>query len=195
MATHEPTGTAVRGDPFILLPHTVTDRDDFVANPELHLLSMYREPERAAAWWWERMSKNPYGSEGLLSLSYHGRELIPVDLWDEVSGIWHALIELVEEFLRAGSAEMLFPDQPVSLLLWATGRTTLFGANGQTSVVDPLDFIPGLLDEAARYFSWVERHVGVGEGESIGRIQSVRAMYESGRHDVVWRGSVPPVAK
>lgn len=73
----------------------------------------FNAPERAADLWRERLKKNPYGSDGFLSLTYYGHDLISADLCDEVSGIWHALLELVEESIQEGSAERLFPDQPV----------------------------------------------------------------------------------
>lgn len=111
----ELTDAAVQSEAFILLPHTVTDLDDVVENPGRYLISMFKEPERAAALWRERLKNNPYGSDGFLSLSYYGHDLISADLWDEVSGIWHALLELVEEFIQKGSAGRLFPDQPVPL--------------------------------------------------------------------------------
>ena len=171
---------AVQSEAFLLRPHTVTDLDDFVANPDRYLVSMFKEPERAAALWRERLKKNPYGSEGFLSLTYYGHDLIPADLWDEVSGIWYALIELVEEFIQKGSAERLFPDQPVPLRLQVKGRTTLFSVNSQTSVVDPKDFIPGLLDEAVRYYSWIEQHLGTDESEAVRRIHSIRSAFQSG---------------
>lgn len=177
----ELTEPAVQSEPFILLPHTVTDLDGFVANPDQYLVSMYEEPERAAALWRERLKKNPYGSDGYLSLSYFGHDLIPADLWDEVSGIWYALIDLVDEFIQKGSAEKLFPDQPVPLRLQTKGRTTLFSVNSQTSIVDPRDFIPGLLDEAVRYYSWVEQYLGLDENELVRRIHTIRSAFQLGR--------------
>lgn len=178
----EPTEAAVQSEAFILLPHTVTDLDDFVENPDRYLVSMFNEPERAADLWRERLKKNPYGSDGFLSLTYYGHDLISADLWDEVSGIWHALLELVEEFIQKGSAERLFPDQPVPLRLRAKGRTALFSVNSQTAMVDPKDFIPGLLHEAVRYYSWIEQHLGTDENESIRYIHSIRSAFQAGFH-------------
>jgi len=165
---------AVQSEAFILVPHTVTDLDDFAQHHDRYLVSMYAEPERAASIWRERLKKNPYGSEGFLALSYYGRDLVSADLWDEVSGIWFAIVELVEDFMRNGSSENLFPDQPVPLRLATKGRTTLFTVNNQSHVVDPADFIPGVLDEAARYYRWTEQHVGADESVILGRISALR---------------------
>lgn len=168
---------AVQSEPHILVPHTVTDLDDFVAHPENYLVSMFQEPGRAASIWRDRLNRNPYGSEGFLSLSYHGIELIPGELWDEVSGIWFELIELVEEYLRKGSAQRLFPGQPVPLRLEMKERSTLFTVNQHKHRVDPSDFIPGILDEGQRYFTWVEENIGTGEGQALQTIDSLRTRF------------------
>lgn len=168
---------AVRSEPFILIPHTVTDLDDFAAHPDKYLVSMFGEPERAADIWRNRLKKNPYGSEGLLTLTYHDVELIRADLWDEVTGIWSELVELVEVFMREGAANRLFPGQPTPLRLVTKGNSTLFTVGEHTFVVDPQDFIPGLLDEAHRYFAWVEKHIGTRESHAITSIDSLRGQF------------------
>ncbi len=165
---------AVRSEPYILIPHTVTNLDDFVNNPDKYLVSMFGDPQRAAAMWRSRLNTNPYGSEGFLSLSYYGIELISADLWDEVTGIWFELIELIEEFMRKGSGERLFPGQPVPLRLVTKGRSTLFTVHQQTSLVDPHDFVPGMLSEAHRYYSWVEENIGTDESQAMQFIDLLR---------------------
>ncbi|WP_157066415.1 hypothetical protein [Glutamicibacter mysorens] len=171
------TEQVVQSEPYILVPHTVTHLDDFVAHPENYLVSMFQEPERAAGIWQDRLNRNPYGSEGFLSLSYHGIELMPGELWDEVTGIWFELLELVEEYLQTGSAERLFPGQPVPLRLELKGRSTLFTVNAQKHRVDPSDFILGILDEAHRYFTWVQDNIGTGEGQALQAIDSLRTSF------------------
>lgn len=173
---------AVHSEPYILVPQTVTDLDDFVANPENYLVSMFQEPERAAEIWRNRLKENPYGSEGFLSLSYYGIDLISGDLWDEVTGIWFELLELVEEFMEKGSAERLFPGQPVPLRLEVKGRSTLFTVNRQTNIVDPDDFIPGILDEAYRYYTWVEENIGTDESQALQSVNSLRHQFLERKH-------------
>ncbi|MGO4295293.1 hypothetical protein [Glutamicibacter sp. MCAF14] len=168
---------AVHSEPYILVPHTVTDLEDFVTHPENYLVSMFQEPDRAASIWRDRLNRNPYGSEGFLSLSYQGIELIPGGLWDEVSGIWLELIELVEDYLHKGSAERLFPGQPVPLRLETKGRSTFFAVYQRKHRVDPSDFIPGILDEAQRYFTWVEENIGTGEGQALQAVDSLRTSF------------------
>lgn len=173
---------AVHSEPYILVPHTVTDLDNFVANPESYLVSMFLEPERAAEIWRNRLKENPYGSEGFLSLSYYGIDLISGDLWDEVTGIWFELLELVEEFLQKGLAERLFPGQPVPLRLEVKGRSVLFTVNHQRSIVDPNDFIPGILDEAYRYYRWVEENIETDESQALQSVNSLRNQFLERKH-------------
>lgn len=150
----------VGSEALILLPDTVQDLEDFVCHPERYLVSLDAEPQRAAALWRERSKRHPYGSEGLLRLTYRGRELIGPALWDEVSGVWFALIDCVQAYLETGSGLTFFPGQPVDVEMRHTRAGAVFGVNGDRVLVDPTEFIPGLLDEAERYSRWVEEHIG-----------------------------------
>ncbi|WP_147440431.1 hypothetical protein [Mycetocola tolaasinivorans] len=142
---------------------TVTDLDDLVAHPDRYLVSMYAEPARAAELWHRRLRTAPYGSEGSLSLTYFGHELLGPRLWDEVTGIWCALIDTIADFTVAGAGERLFPGQPVPIRLERAGSRALFSVNGTRTLVAPELFIPGVLTAAASYCRWVEEHVGASE--------------------------------
>ncbi|MGD6980672.1 hypothetical protein [Citricoccus sp. CH26A] len=152
--------SALQSEAFILLPHTVQDLEDLVSHPERYLVSLDVEPQRAAALWRERLKRHPYGSEGLLRLTYRGRDLIGPALWDEVSGVWFALVDCVQAYLETGRGLTSFPGQPVDVELRRVAAGALFGVNGDRVLVDPTEFIPGLLDEAERYSRWVEEHIG-----------------------------------
>ena len=65
-----------------------------------HLVSIQRDPERAAT-----LS----GTRGAVQLRYHSLQLIPVDLVDDLPGIWKALLDALEGFLAQGHAEVPFP--------------------------------------------------------------------------------------
>jgi hypothetical protein len=165
---------AIESESFILVPRTVEDLDDFVSHPEQYLVSLYAEPQRAAQLWRERLKEHPYGSEGVLRLSYFGRGLISPDLWDEVSGVWFALIDCVAAYLETGEGVTSFPGQPVDIELRRTAAGAVFGVNGDRLLVDPIDFIPGLLDEAARYSRWVEEHIGSLDAPTLQQIDTLR---------------------
>ncbi len=165
---------AVESEALILLPGTVEDLDDFASHPEQYLVSLYAEPQRAAGLWRERLKRHPYGSEGLLRLSYRGRDLISPELWDEVSGVWFALIDCVAAYLETGTGLASFPGQPVDIELRRTAAGAVFGVNGARVLVDPPEFIPGLLDEADRYSRWVEEHIGILDAPTSQQIGTLR---------------------
>ncbi|MBB5748711.1 hypothetical protein GGQ69_001000 [Micrococcus sp. TA1] len=76
MLLREDRRPAVESEALILLPDAVEEVEDVVSQPERCLVSMYAEPQRAARVWRERRTRHPYGSEGLLRLSYCGGELL-----------------------------------------------------------------------------------------------------------------------
>lgn len=84
--------------------------------------------------------------------------------------------------MEKGSAERLFPGQPVPLRLEVKGRSTLFTVNRQTNIVDPDDFIPGILDEAYRYYSWVEENIGTDESQALQSVNSLRHQFLERKH-------------
>lgn len=180
----EDTPKAVHSEAYILVPHTVEDLDDFVENPDKYLVDMYEAPERAADIWRNRLKRNPYGGEGLLQVAYYGIDLISASLWDNVASLWMDLVEVIDSFLQTGEGEGLFPGSPVPIHLRSKGRSTLFTVDEQTNVVDPKDFIPGMLDEAQRYFKWIQENIGTDESGDLGAINEVRDLFVewSARH-------------
>lgn len=159
---------------FLLVPHTVTDLADFRARPEHYLLSIDREGPRAAALWFDRATRNPFGSDGLVHLQYHGQHLIPLDLWDDVTGIWLALLDVLDGFLTAGDGRGTLSGQPVTVAMKGTPRSAAFTASGMSHKVDPAVVVPGILAGADRYFSWVHHAIGDGQGEALARISAQR---------------------
>lgn len=170
---------AVSSNSFLLIPHTVTDLDDFRENHDRYLVSVFDEPERAASLWRERLRRNPYGDEGFVEIQHYGRDLISGDLWDQVSGIWHSLVELISEFDRHGVAETSFPGQPVPMRLRRQRETVLLTIHTNTSVVDPDTFFPRVLDEAERYFQWVVDHIGT-QADEVTTVRRVRSQLTEG---------------
>lgn len=165
---------AVTSNTYILLPHTVTDLDDFTENHSAYLVSVYDEPERAAATWRERLKRNPYGDEGFVALEHYGRDLISGELWDQVGGIWSNLVEAIEGFVDHGIGESTFPGQPAPIVLRQVAGSTLLTIGTDTSVIDPRTFFPGVLDEAERYLGWVTEHIGEGTAWQLQEIARLR---------------------
>jgi hypothetical protein len=173
---------AVASNSYILIPHTVTDLDDFTENHSAYLVSVYDEPERAAAVWRERLKRNPYGDEGFVSLEHYGHDLISGEYWDQVGGIWANMIEVVEQFLDRGIGESTFPGQPAPIALRQLGNTVVLIVGTKTSVVDPQTFLAGVVDEAGRYSAWVAEHIGqstaaTAEDIARARVKLTRSSY------------------
>lgn len=164
----------VESDTFLLVPHTVADLDDFVQKHDEYLVSIYAEPGRAAVLWRDRLKRNPYGSEGFVSLSYYGHDLIDADLWDDTAGIWSALVGVVEGFVASGDGSATFPGQPVPLGLRTQGAVQLFSVGQRRTPVDAALFVPGVLTEAERFFTWTEREVGADESDVLTRLRALR---------------------
>jgi hypothetical protein len=176
---NDPSHVAFEGvdaETFILLTDTVTDLDDFVARPEAYLVSIEREPVRAAARWRERLRRNPHGGDGLVRLSTFGRDVFTAAQWDDVDGIWHELVELCHGYLATGHAAVTFPGQPLEITMRRAGQGAVLTAGEDRIPVDPAVFVPGVLDHAERFFTWVQDHVGLGRGDALARVEAARAL-------------------
>lgn len=169
---------ALVAETFLLVPATVTDLADFTARPAHYLLGIDADPDAAAALWFSRRERHGYGSEGLVRLRYHSLDLIPVSLWDDVTGIWFALLDALEGYLRTGHGSGTLGGQPVELELQRLGRSARFSANGIRQVVDPNDVVPGILAEARRYFGWVNDVIGEGQQQAFARLDELEPLAE-----------------
>lgn len=126
-----------------------------------HLVSIQRDPERAALL---------PGTRGSVQLRYHSLQLIPVDLIDDVPGIWRALLDALESFLRTGQAEVSFPTLEATILLTGSGSLTKFTAGSVRHIVE-LDLLnDGILSGAAEYFGFAQAD----HGADLARIAALR---------------------
>ncbi len=166
----------MEAETLILSAATVTDLDDFVARPEAYLVSVEHEPERAAALWRDRLTRNPYGGDGLVRLSISGRDVFTADQWDDVDGIWHELVELCGGYLTTGNAAATFPGQPIQITMRRAGPAAVLTVGDDRIPVDPAVFVPGVLDHAERFFAWVRDRVGLDRSVALARVTSVRAL-------------------
>jgi len=167
---------AVEAETLLLIPDTVTDLADFVARPEAYLVSVDREPERAARLWHERLKRHPYGSDGLVRLSTFGRDVFTADQWDDVDGIWQELVELCRGYLASGGAAVMFPGQPIEITMRPAGPGAVLTVGTDRMAVDPSVWIPGVLDRAERFFTWVAGGVGLDRGDALAAVAAVRAL-------------------
>lgn len=167
---------AIEAETLILVTRTVTDLDDFVARPENYLVSIDHEPNRAAQVWQERLKRGPYGSDGLVRLAYCGRDVFTADQWDDVDGIWQELVGLCRSFREAGEATALFPGQPLPMSFTRKGNVGVFTVGSNRVIVDPADFVRGVLTSAEHYFAWVEDEVGEDRSNARAAVQAARRL-------------------
>lgn len=166
---------SIESETFLLTTHTVRDLEHLVAHPEKYLLSIMREPKWCADIWRDRVTRDPCGGEGVVSLRYDGQQLIRPDLWDDTQGIWRALVDALEGFLAAGVGSAWFPGQPVPIRLERKGRDGAVLTIGEDRFfVDPEVMVSGVLDEAERYFLWVQEYVGSNESDALDQIRRLR---------------------
>lgn len=158
----------------ILIPHTVTDLTEFSANYERQLVWVEQDPAGAAAQYRSRTIRNPFGGDGVVCLKYRGEELLGPKYWDDVDGIWNALVEMTAGYLSSGSGQGLLDGQPVNLILQRAGRSAIFGVAEKRFWIDPADFIAPLLDAAQAHFTWHRDQVGRGENGMLQRISLLR---------------------
>jgi hypothetical protein len=138
----------------------IFDPAKVAANPGYYLLDIYDHEEQAAALWRSRRRRDRYWSEGEIRLRYQGAELLPFGAVDDVSALWCYLVNVVDEFLETGRGWCDYPDQPLPVVLETAKRKVFFSAEGKRVMVEPVPFLSSLLDEAQRFFDWVERNLG-----------------------------------
>ena len=127
-----------------------------------HLVSIQRDPGLAATL---------EGTLGAVQLRYHSLQLVPVDLVDDLPGIWNALLDAVDGFLADGRAEVPYPSIEAQILLERTGNLTKFTAGKVRHIVDAGELVDGILGGAEAYFGFAP---AAGQAAS-GRIEELRA--------------------
>ncbi|PQZ93501.1 hypothetical protein CQ018_07405 [Arthrobacter sp. MYb227] len=126
-----------------------------------HLVSIQRDPDRAALL---------RGTRGSVQLRYHSLQLIPVDLIDDVPGIWRALLDALEAFLATGEAEVSYPTLEATILMTGGGSLTKFTAGKVRHIVELDLLIDGILSGATEYFSFAREDYGA----DLARIAALR---------------------
>jgi hypothetical protein len=135
-----------------------------------HLVSIQRDPGLAATL---------EGTLGAVQLRYHSLQLIPVDLVDDLPGIWNALLDAVEAFLADGRAEVPYPSIEAQILLERTGNLTKFTAGKVRHIVDASELVDGILDGAEAYFGFAPHAAQMAPGR-IGKLRTVAAVAAPG---------------
>jgi hypothetical protein len=140
-----------------------------------HLVSIQRDPDLAATL---------AGALGSVQLRYHSLQLVPVDLIDDLPGIWHALLDAVEAFLVDGRAEVPYPVIEAGFGLETSGSIAKFSAGKVRHLVDAGELVDGILGGAAAYFGFVPG----AQDAAMERINGLRSLaaaaglFASGEH-------------
>lgn len=135
-----------------------------------HLVSILRDPERAAAL---------PGTRGSVQLRYHSLQLVPVDLIDDLGGIWNVLLEAALGFLAVGRAEVPYPGIDAVVLLEGTASITKFTAGKVRHIVDAGQLIDGIASGAEAYF----RFAPGSHDHCLASIEELRALAATGARD------------
>jgi hypothetical protein len=82
--------------------------------------------------------------------------LLDVDAWDLVDQLWGYLLDVMEQVVKTGEGETLFPDQPVKLSIQSISKDWVLyrlQANDKVEAVLPKKaFLEALLDGAEMFF-------------------------------------------
>lgn len=140
--------------------------------PGESLLDIFEHEAEAAALWQQRRQRDKSWNEGLIQLRYQETDLIETSLIDDVVTLWYYLMNLADEFLETGRAEVSFPDQPVPIVMETIQHRAFFSVGTTRVMIDPALFINSLADEAERFFDWTSRNLG--EGIPSNQIASIR---------------------
>ncbi len=124
------------------------------------LLDIFEHEVEAADLWHRRRQRNQWWNEGLVRLRYQETELIEASLVDDVYALWSYLLNLVEEFLEAGRAESSFPDKTTPIVMETRKGRVFFSVDTTRVMIEPAAFISSLVNEAERFFDWIQRNLG-----------------------------------
>lgn len=132
-----------------------------MARPDYYLVSVEEDPDAAAKLWHERLRRHPYGSDGLVQVSYRGQQMIQADAWDDVVGIWLILTRVADAVESRSELDDYFNGQPLPVRVQPKGRGASVTIGDVRTYVEANSFVAPLRAEAERFFSWMETSVGL----------------------------------
>lgn len=134
---------------------------------EEYLVSILSDPEKSKVAWKKQSQPVREMADGFVSIKLGEVELLPADLWTEISGFWWVIMQMVDGYLETGKANVTLTDQPFSLGLADEGKATFFEVNGIKHLVSPKSFLLGLLDGADDFYAWVLENIGGFSDEDV----------------------------
>lgn len=169
------TGILVRG---------VQDLEDFEEHPDKYLVDLYADEEAGKKAWLSTGERHHFTyNDGVVTLTWEGIPLLGVPVWDDVCGIWHYLVMVVEGYLTDGRGEMSFPDSPAPIILERIHGGALFTIARTKARVEPVTFCRELLDEAERFWHWTDRQDIPVEADAAYALKEINRV----RSKIPWR--------
>ncbi|MCG2622933.1 hypothetical protein LVY72_13605 [Arthrobacter sp. I2-34] len=155
----------------------VQDLEDFTENPDKCLVDLYADEEAAKKAWLRTGERYRFTyNDGVVTLSWQGIPLVGVPMWDDICGLWHYLVEVVDGYLSTGRGEMSFPDSPAPIILERIRGGALITIGDTKARVEPITFCRELLAEAERFWRWTDRWgIPVDSGYALPEIDRVRS--------------------
>lgn len=159
-----------------VLVQPVQDLADFTNDPGRYLIDLYADEDIAAtAWLGAGESHRFMYNDGVITLAWDGTPLLGIPDWDDICTLWSYLVNVVEDYLSTGRGESFFPGHPAPIVLERIRGGALVTVAETRLRVDSRIFCGELLDEAERFWRWVDRNeVPVHGGAELARIDLTR---------------------
>ncbi|WP_247827617.1 hypothetical protein [Arthrobacter antioxidans] len=142
-----------------ILVQAVQDLEDFTDDPDKYLVDLYADEHRAVKVWMSAGASDHFTyNDGAITLAWDGIPLLGVPDWHDICTLWTYLVNVVEGYLATGRGASFFPGQPTPIVLERIHGGALVTIGDTRARVDPSTFCRELLDEAGRFWQWVERH-------------------------------------
>jgi hypothetical protein len=160
-----------------ILVRMVEDLEDFQEHPDEYLVDLYTDEKTAKQAWLRTGERHHFTyNDGVVTLAWEGIPLLGVPEWDDICGIWHYLVIVVEGYLTDGRGEMSFPDSPTPIILERIRGGALVTIADTKARVEPVTFCRELLDEAERFWRWTDQQdIPVDSGWALTEIERVRS--------------------
>lgn len=119
---------------------------------------------------------------GAIYLKYGNKVILDFKLWDYVDQLWAYILNLIEEFVLKGSAETLFPDQPVKIKFKKISDEYMIMVletnTHYTWTLPSQEFLTTLLNESEIFFKSITESLNLTEGQYSSEINKIEKLKE-----------------
>jgi hypothetical protein len=105
---------------------------------------------------------DPRHMEGAIVMTLDGREVLSLELWDDVDMLWPFVVQALDECLTWGLGERFFPDQPIRFQVerMSDDQLSVSVSGGRTDnlgTAQRSEFVNAIASAAAEFFRHLER--------------------------------------